>query len=256
MAKHGMVIDLARCMGCTSCMEACKIENNTGKDIFWMYVFQIEQGEYPDVHWIFMPRPCQHCNNAPCVKVCPVGARHQREDGIVLTDFDRCIGCRICVVSCPYSVNYFNWNKPSQNQYYDWKSGEGDNVYGSGSMRDYIGDAIPPYKNPDHEKRYGTDKRLVSGGGHKSGIVEKCTFCVHRVAKGLEPACVANCPVHALHFGDLEDPSSKVSQLLVEKQWFHLLDEAGTKPSVYYIGRPQPRLHAAALKSSSEGVTV
>ncbi len=255
MAKYGMVIDLARCMGCKACVEACKVENNTGQDMFWMYVFRLEQGVYPDVHWVFMPRPCMHCNNAPCVKVCPVGARHKREDGIVLTDFDRCIGCRLCVVACPYSVNYFNWHKPAANQYFDWQKGEGDDVYGGGRVRDYIGDSIPPYQNPDHKKLYGKDKRLVAGGGHYSGVVEKCTWCVHRVDKGLLPACVANCPVNALHFGDLDDPNSEVSRLLAEQQWFRLLEEVGTKPRVYYIGRPQPQLHARVLPSLAEGVT-
>ncbi len=255
MAKYGMVIDLSRCMGCRSCVEACKIENNTGEDISWMYVFRLEQGEYPDVHWVFLPRPCMHCNNAPCVKVCPVGARHKRpEDGIVLTDFNRCIGCRICVVACPYSVNYFNWHKPATNQYYTYGA-EGENVYGMGDVIDHIGDAIPPYRNPDHQKLYGSDKRLVAGGGHYSGVVEKCTFCVHRVEKGLLPACVATCPVHTLRFGDLDDPNSEVSRLLAEKRWFRLLDEVGTEPSVYYVGAPQPLLHQEFLSTEHAEVT-
>lgn len=234
MAKYGMVIDLSRCMGCRSCVEACKIENNTGEDMSWMYVFRLEQGEYPDVHWVFLPRPCMHCNNAPCVKVCPVGARYKREDGLVLTDFERCIGCRYCEVACPYSVNYFNWKRPEGNQYFTWGA-EGENVYGMGDVIDYIGDAIPPYRNPDHQKLYGSDKRLVSGGGHYKGVVEKCTFCVHRIEKGLLPACVATCPMHTLHFGDLDDPNSEVSKLLGEKRSFRLLEELGTQPRVHYI---------------------
>ncbi len=214
MAKYAMVVDLARCMGCNACVEACKVENNTGEGIFWMHLFRMEQGVYPDVQWSFLPRPCMHCNNPPCVKVCPVGARHKRKDGLVLTDFNRCIGCRICGVACPYSANYFNWEKPYTNQYYDWSHGEGDNVYGVGSIRDSINEMALPYRNPDHGMLYGPNKRLVSGGGHKSGIMEKCTFCVHRVDKGLEPACVANCPVNTLHFGDLNDRNSEVSQIL------------------------------------------
>lgn len=235
MTKYGMVIDLERCMGCNACVEACKVENNTGQGILWMYLFRLEQGEYPSVNWLFMPRPCMHCDNAPCVKVCPVGARHKREDGFVLTDFDRCIGCRYCEVACPYGVNYFNWKRPARNQYFAWRKGEGDNVYGTGSVRDHIRDAIPPYRNPDHKKLYGKEKRLVSGGGHYKGVVEKCTWCVHRVEKGLLPACVANCPVSALHFGDLGDPNSEVSRLLGQKRSWRLLEEWGTHPRVYYL---------------------
>ncbi len=235
MAKYGMVIDLGRCMGCKACMEACKVENNTGQSMFWMYVFRMETGKYPNVHWIFMPRPCMHCDNAPCVKACPVGARYKQEDGIVLTNFDRCIGCRYCEVACPYSVNYFNWKKPVDNQYFDWRKGEGENVYGSGGVKDYISEAIPPYQNPDHKRLYGKDKRLVSGSMHYKGVVGKCTFCVHRVEKGLLPACVANCPVNTLHFGDLDDPNSEVSRLLGEKRSFRLLEELGTSPRVYYL---------------------
>ncbi len=238
MARYGYVIDLERCMGCNACVEACKVENNTGQGMLWMHVFRLEMGKYPNVNWLFMPRPCMHCDNAPCVKVCPVGARYKREDGLVLTDFDRCIGCRYCEVACPYSVNYFNWEKPVRNQYFDWKEGEGEDVYGTGGVQDYIGHAVPPYQNPDHEELYGG--RLVAGGGHYKGVIEKCTWCVHRLDKGLLPACVANCPAFALHFGDLDDPNSVVSRLLMKKRSFRLLEEVGTQPRVYYLEGTAP----------------
>ncbi len=237
--KYGMVIDLDRCFGCRACMEACKVENNTPEAAFWMYVFRFEEGHYPNVRMHYLPRPCMHCDNAPCVKVCPVGARYKREDGLVLTDFDRCIGCRYCEVACPYSVNYFNWGKPAKNQYYDWAY-EGENVYGKGGVRDYISDAVPPYQNPDHKKLYGKKERLVSGDGHYKGVVGKCTWCVHRLAKGLLPACVANCPVQTLSFGDLDDPNSNVSQLLGKRKSWRLLQELGTEPKVYYLQGIQP----------------
>lgn len=233
MAKYGYVIDLERCMGCRACMLACKVENNTGQGFFWMDVFRLELGKYPNVNWLFMPLPCMHCDDAPCVKVCPVSARFKREDGFVLTDFNKCIGCRYCQIACPYGVNYFNAHKPDDNQYFDW-SEDGEDVFGTGQIQDEIGDAIPPYKNPDHEKKYGG--RLVSGSGHFTGVVEKCTWCVHRVDKGLLPACVANCPVQVLHFGDLDDPDSEVSRLLAKRRPLRLREEFGTEPRVYYLG--------------------
>lgn len=243
MAKYGMAIDLERCMGCRACMEACKVENNTGQNIYWMYVFRLERGKYPDSFWFFMPRPCMHCDNAPCVKVCPVGARHKREDGLVLTDYDRCIGCRYCEVACPYSVNYFNWKKPAANQYYTWKE---EDIYGSRStVKEVTMGAVPPYRNPDHQKLYG--KRLVSGGGHYKGVMEKCTFCVHRLEKGLLPACVANCPVQVFTFGDLSNPTSGISKVVADKSTFRLLEDAGTEPRVFYLHGTQPHHLARRL---------
>ncbi len=120
MPKYGMVIDLDKCFGCRACMVACKVENNTPEKHFWMYVFRLEEGEYPNSRVSFLPRPCMHCENAPCVKVCPVKARYHEEGGFVATDWDRCIGCRYCAVACPYGVNNFNWTKPEESQYLNW----------------------------------------------------------------------------------------------------------------------------------------
>jgi len=251
MVKFGFVIDLSRCVGCRTCVEACKVENNTPSGAFWMWVFRVEEGKYPNVRVRFLPRLCQHCNNPPCVKVCPVAARFQREDGFVLTDFNRCIGCRYCQVACPYGVNYFNWKRPSTQQYFDWKNGEGDDLYGKGRMRDYVGGAIPPYKNPDHDQSWGEEKRLVSGGSHYVGVMGKCTWCVHRVAKGLEPACAAACPMRVLNFGDLDDPQSKVSLMLAEKRSFRLLEELNTEPRTYYVGYPPFSEDARILDKSA-----
>lgn len=236
MARYGMVIDLERCMGCRACMEACKVENNTPQAIFWMYVFRFEEGEFPHVREGYIPRPCMHCENPPCVKACnacPAKARYKREDGLVLTDYDRCIGCRYCVAACPYGVNYFNWKEPKENYYIKWDAPEA-----AKALERVTGGAMPPYKNPDLDRKYGKEQRLVAGGGHRKGIVEKCTFCVHRIEKGLQPACVANCPVFALNFGDLDDPKSEVSRLLKEKRVFRLLEEYSTHPKVYYVGYP------------------
>jgi Fe-S-cluster-containing dehydrogenase component len=231
MAKYAMVIDLERCVGCRACMEACKVENDTPQAVFWMYVFRFEEGRYPNTRVWFLPRPCMHCDNAPCVKVCPVGARYKRPDGLVATDWERCIGCRYCEVACPYGVNYFNWKAPEKNYYLDWSDRD---------LRASTNGATPPYKNPDLEKPYGPERRRIAGGGHLKGVIEKCTFCVHRVEKGQTTACAQACPVFAIQFGDLEDPNSTVSRLLKKRPHFRLLEEAGTQPRVFYLGGHPP----------------
>lgn len=241
MPRYGMVIDLDRCTGCRACMEACKVENNTPQASFFMYVFRFEEGEYPNTRVWFMPRPCQHCNNAPCVKVCPVGARFKREDGLTATDWERCIGCRYCEVACPYGVNTFNWYDPAEVSYLDWKEDP--------ELAEMMGSDNLPYANPDLQLAYGPENRRTAGGGQMKGVMEKCTFCVHRLEKGLQPACVANCPPGALHFGDLDDPQSEVSQLLRERPSFRLLEDAGTEPNVHYLGGQHPGPESRQIES-------
>lgn len=240
MTRYGMVVNLDRCTGCRACMESCKVENNTPRGHFWMYVFRFEKGTYPDSTMWFMPRPCQHCDNAPCVKVCPVGARYKREDGLVATDWQRCIGCRYCETACPYGVNYFNWRDPAEGQYLLGAEGNGS----------------PPYANPDLADAYGPEQRRIAGAGHAAGVIEKCTFCVQRVEKGLDPACVTVCPVKALLFGDLDDPDSGVSRALVAQHSFRLLEEAGTEPRVFYVGGepPSPEARETGAEAVRSGV--
>ena len=231
MTRYAMAIDLDRCYGCRACMVACKVENNTPAAHFWMYVFRLEEGEYPHADLSFLPRPCMHCNNAPCVKVCPVGARFKETNGITSMDWDRCIGCRYCEVACPYGVNYFNWQDPKENQYLDWSEPE---------LIPLTAAASPPYANPDLAGRYGGSDRHIAGANHREGVMEKCTFCIHRVEAGKDPACVTNCPAFALTFGDLDDPESEISRLLGSRSSWQLEESFNTDPNVFYLGGTPP----------------
>ena len=248
MTRYAMAVDLERCQGCRACVEACKIENNTPSAVFWMYVFRFEEGEYPDTRITFLPRPCQHCDNPPCAKVCPVGARFKRDDGIVLTDYERCIGCRYCEVACPYGVNFFNWRHPDE-AYDDYHLDFGDP-----DVAAVTGGAIPSYRNPDLEHLQGVEERLTAGSAHFKGVMEKCTFCVHRVDQGKLPACVETCPVGALRFGDIEDAESPISTFIRSRGHFKLLEELGTDPSVVYVGGTPPTQETREIERPMTGV--
>jgi molybdopterin-containing oxidoreductase family iron-sulfur binding subunit len=218
--KFGFAIDVGACIGCRRCMYGCKEENNIPDTIspLWIEVFEmrsdvdltgqpssqdLKQGattaytQSPrEDHW-YMPVQCNHCDNAPCVKVCPTGATYKADDGLVLMDYQKCIGCRLCVVACPYSARRFNWHMPA------------------GSL-EKTNDLVPL---------------------RPLGVVEKCTLCVHRTRRGKLPRCVEVCPVQARHFGDLNDPESELSKLLKQNMSYRLLEEINTKPSIRYINR-------------------
>ncbi|MBI3326444.1 MAG: 4Fe-4S dicluster domain-containing protein [Nitrospinae bacterium] len=221
MPRWGMVIDLDRCTACQACTVACIAENNQpvagpaesqrGRDIFWNQVLAVVEGGYPRVIGRFLPRPCMHCDEPPCVSVCPVDATYKRDDGLVVQDNDRCIGCRYCMVACPYGARFFNWRRPAH--------------------------PTPEHLNPDVPMR-------------RMGVVEKCTFCIHRIdaakAKAqqasrplrdgdVQTACQQTCTGSAIVFGDLDDPHSRVSRLAHDKRAFRLLEELGTKPRVMYL---------------------
>lgn len=197
----GMVVDIERCVGCWSCAVICKSENQVPIGNWWNRILtdgealdtpRVEHGE-PAMHWV--PLACQHCANAPCVKVCPVQATYHRDDGLVMQDYDRCIGCRYCMIACPYAVRVFNWGRAVQ--------------------------PIPI--------AFGMVK------ARPTGTVEKCSMCVHRLAEDQVPSCVWSCPAQARTFGDLNDPDSRINQLIAEREGELLLEEVGTRPSVTYL---------------------
>ena len=224
--RWGMVIDLDRCTLCGSCTVACREENNIpssgpeaeqhGAHIEWISLLW-QEPEAPGAMPEGMPFPCQHCTDAPCVKVCPVGATYKTDEGITMQIWDRCIGCRYCMVACPYGRRSFNWEEPR-----------------------WDGTAVQ-LLNPDVATR-------------PEGVVEKCTFCAHRIRKVREdaeiehrdirddevqrlPACAAACPAEAITFGNMADPTTRVAELARGPRRFKLLDELGTDPGVVYLKR-------------------
>lgn len=228
MPRWGMVIDLDKCVGCQACTVACWEENNIPhgsaeeqerrREIYWNKVISVRQGQYPKVRFELIPMPCMHCENAPCVTVCPVKATYRREDGIVMQDFRRCIGCRYCMVACPYNARSFNYQDQAQEEFHR------------------------PDPPPDRESRGPWPFP------HRTrGVVEKCTFCFHRIDRGIRenkiigtqvvPACVEACPAQARAFGDLDDPNGHLAQLLASRTAFRLREDLGTKPKVFYLPR-------------------
>ncbi len=224
MPRYGMIIDLNKCNQCEACITACKLENNVqivskenadmGRAMFWMNMLTISYTRnYPDIRSESLPMLCMQCDEPPCIKVCPVRATYKRDDGIVAQIYPQCIGCRYCMANCPYTVKVFNWFKDEQ-----------------------------PVEN---EKTCNPDVSV-----RPKGVVEKCTFCIHRLQKAKEqakaehrklreedyvPACAEVCAAQAIHFGDLDDPNSNVSKAMHDYRKFTLQEELGTKPKVYYL---------------------
>ncbi len=204
-SKLVMLVDTKRCIACNSCAVACKVENNLPKDIWWNRVMTVggphmdaPAGTYPNLEMYNVTVACQHCENPACVKVCPVGATYKDpETGVVRQDYDKCIGCRMCMAACPYNARTFNWSEP---------------VRATGAA---YGDARVPERS--------------------RGVMEKCALCKERTDEGEEPMCVHCCPADARVFGDLDDPDSAVSQLRRREGAEVLLEEKGTRPQVFYV---------------------
>ena len=216
--RYGMVIDTRRCVGCRACVVACKAENKTPPGVSYTVVVE-EALASPDGRPIFMTKPCFHCENPPCVPVCPVSATFKREqDGIVVVDYDRCIGCRYCLVACPYGARFADF---------------GENYPAVAAETDYAQVPSPEYNQ----------FRVRAKGESPIGNARKCTFCLHLQdaegrydkAAGRWPACAKTCTGHAIHFGDFNDPESEVSRLIRERQAIRLKEELGTEPNVYYL---------------------
>ena len=207
--KWGMVIDLQKCVGCDSCTVACKAENRTPPGVSYNVVMEEEHGEFPNVTRTNVPRPCMQCENPPCVQVCPVSATYKMDNGVVNVDYDRCIGCRYCMIACPYGARYFDFGEN-----YD------DEV-------DEAGEVTSP--------EYGVDRGKREEKKSPIGNVRKCSFCTHRLERGEEPACVETCVGDARNMGDLDNPDSEVAAMADSNRAFQLKEDEGTDPNVYYL---------------------
>ena len=213
----GYALDISRCIGCRRCVYACVDENNQSRDpqVHWIRVMQMDKehgvdfthadayyqaSEVPQEGHFYVPVSCQQCRDAPCTKVCPTGATWAEADGIVVIDYDWCIGCRCCMAACPYGARHFNWSTPS----------------------------IPAAEvNPA--------MHYLGNRPRPKGVVEKCTFCIQRVRAGRYPACVEVCPVGARKFGNLLDPDSEIRYIIEHKRVMVLKEELNTLPKFFYF---------------------
>ena len=206
--KFVMVIDLAKCDGCKTCTAACQNMHFTEPDREWIKVFKMKDAETLAPY--YFPKPCFHCDNPPCTKVCPVNATFKRQDGIVLIDNERCIGCRCCMAACPYSTRFFNWAHPGAKQ-------------------------IAAVGNKQYSPEQSVPRRM--------GTVEKCDFCPDMIRQGKMPACVNSCPMNAIYFGDQNEDAVtsssgttvRFSKLIEDNAGYRQLEELGTAPRVYYL---------------------
>jgi Fe-S-cluster-containing dehydrogenase component len=213
--QFGYAFNISKCKGFRRCVEACINENNLDRKAGTQYIriFEMEDGvvdldeadatfqhEVPAEGHFYMGTQCFQCANPPCVRVCPVGATWQEPDGITVIDYDWCIGCRYCMAACPYWARRFNWSAPE----------------------------VPAAEvNPD--------QHYLGNRARKKGVVEKCTFCIHRTRQGRLPACAEACPTGARVFGNLLDPDSEIRWVLANKRVFRLKEDLKTEPRFWYF---------------------
>ncbi len=218
--RFAYALNLAKCIGCRKCVQACVQENNQhrgrgerGDRIEYIRVLEMDKGsldleqsrhdyehEVPAEGRYYMPVQCHHCNSAPCTKVCPVEATWQERDGIVVVDYNWCIGCRYCAAACPYWARRFNWSSPEL-----------------------------PAEELNPEMHY------LGNRPRQKGVMEKCTFCIDRTRRGQNPACLEVCPTGSRKFGNLLDPDSVIRRVIEHKRTFILKEDLGTEPSFYYF---------------------
>lgn len=214
----GYGLDLSRCVGCRRCVYACVEENNQSRDpqIHWISVLRFKKGEkwidleesdkyynpdkVPEEGAFYMPVQCQQCENPPCVKACPTQATWKEPDGIVVIDYNWCIGCRYCMAACPYGARRFNWGEPR----------------------------IPA-------EELNTETHYLGNRPRPKGVVEKCTFCIQRTRAGKYPACAEICPVGARKFGNMLDPKSEIRYCIENKRVFRLKEDLNTSPKFFYF---------------------
>ncbi|MDO8803733.1 MAG: 4Fe-4S dicluster domain-containing protein [Elusimicrobiota bacterium] len=213
--QFAYALNMGRCIGCRKCVYACVNENNQSRDpqIHYISVLEMEkgavnvetsntdyEGQVPKKGHYYMPVQCHHCEKPPCTKVCPVKATWREPDGIVVVDYNWCIGCRYCAAACPYHARRFNFKEP------------------------YL-----PKEDLNPEMGY------LSNRPRQVGVMEKCTFCLHRTRAGKYPACLEVCPTGSRKFGNLLDPDSEIAAIIRDKRVFILKQERGTIPRFYYF---------------------
>jgi len=213
--KFVMVIDLAKCKNALKCQSSCNKNHYVTGEHAWLKVYKMQEDQDTAPYW--MPTTCMHCDHPACVTVCPVDATFKRRDGLVLIDNDRCIGCRFCMAACPYSTRVFNWKEPEYGE--------------SAEVMLNMHHADQPHNSVEY-----------AGMPSKIGTVDKCDFCPHMIHKNELPHCVTACPNGVFYFGDkYEDTVTngeetlRLSKLLEEKHGYRLMEDLGTKPSVYYL---------------------
>ena len=205
MPRYGMAIDLKRCYGCYACSMACKTANHTPPGVFWARILKGEVGTFPNTTRQALPVLCMQCEEPSCLEVCPTGATIKLDNGIVIVEKDKCMGCKYCMMACPYGARY---------SVESWES--------------YFPEGLPLSPYEEFTKKAWEEKSGV-------GVATKCDFCREKIADGKEPACVETCSAKARTFGDLDDPTSEISVLIKHHRGEVLLPEVGNKPKVYYL---------------------